>query len=579
MLVWSLNYDVTNSGTISGATINKCGLPDTSNIAVLFKGDTTNYGTVPPDGVNALTNTGTISSPGTAIQINAGETTITNTGTISGGNYAIYSSAAKDTVNINGGTVSGKIDLGGGVNDALTVEGAATLGFTLDRDTASSAQVLNVANVTIKAGATIAPTIGGTKNIQNNDTFLIVDTSIAVAATAANINIQNDATHPMITFSVQPVTATQLSIIASRNNSYYGNSCGNSSLGAVLDSLANSDSGDMATVIGALDGAGAASAQELQPNTDNSVTQTSQATMEQFLSTVFAHLDAFKNVTSEALKGPDVWTSGYGSYIHQDPRGASNGYNATIWGTALGYDIQLLDHLRFGLSGGFAQDFVRTKDSSARSDIDSYQGTIYGSYALDAYYVDTALSFAYNTYDASRHVAVGAIDRVARGDYNGQQYSAYIGGGYKFKGKNIELTPQVSFQYAHLRLNGYTESGAGAANLNVGAQDYNVAQTGLGMKLGYPVNLKNRIGKLTPELKFKWLYDWVGDAQQATSTFTGGGGSFNTRGFTPAQSSYDFGAKLILETTNFVTVSLSYDLELKEDFYGHYGLAEFRYRF
>ena len=124
-----------------------------------------------------------------------------------------------------------------------------------------------------------------------------------------------------------------------------------------------------------------------------------------------------------------------------------------------------------------------------------------------------------------------------------------------------------------------TKNLAGAANLKVDAQDYDVAQTGLGMKFGYPVDLKNGLGKLTPELKFKWFYDWIGDAQQATSAFTGGGGSFGTQGFTPAQSSYDFGVKLILETSNFITVSLSYDLELKEDFYGHYGLAEARYRF
>jgi outer membrane autotransporter protein len=116
-------------------------------------------------------------------------------------------------------------------------------------------------------------------------------------------------------------------------------------------------------------------------------------------------------------------------------------------------------------------------------------------------------------------------------------------------------------------------------DLKVDPQDYNVAQTGLGAKIGYPLYFKNKFGKLTPEAKFKWLYDWVGDAQQATSTFIGGGGSFGTQGFTPAQSSYDFGVKLTLETVNFVTLSLSYDLELKEGFYGHYGVVNLRYRF
>ena len=317
----------------------------------------------------------------------------------------------------------------------------------------------------------------------------------------------------------------------------------------------------------------------LSPGVDNSPPQISEMTQQQFVSTVLAHLDGFKNVMDNMFKGVDVWTSGFGSYIHQDAMSFSNGYDASIWGTTLGFDIPALDNFRAGLAGGFAQDFVRTKDFSNRTDIDSYQGTLYTSYAKEAYFIDTAFSFAYNNYDAQRQVAFGLLNRTAKGDYNGQQYSGYIQGGYKFTGKGIELTPIASFLYSHLRLNGYTESGAGAADLKVDPQDYDIAQTGLGMKVGYPLELKKIAAKATPEFKFKWLYDWVGDAQQTTSTFTGGGGSFGTNGFTPAQSSYDFGLKLTVETVNNITLSLSYDLEIKEDYYGHYGYAALRYRF
>ena len=37
--------------------------------------------------------------------------------------------------------------------------------------------------------------------------------------------------------------------------------------------------------------------------------------------------------------------------------------------------------------------------------------------------------------------------------------------------------------------------------------------------------------------------------------------------------------KLTLETENSVTLSLNYDFELKEDFYGHYGYANIRCKF
>jgi len=606
ILVWSLNYTVTNNGIISGATSLKDKITATDNIAILFEGDTSvTYGVPILEGKNTLINSGTISNPGTAVWTVAGDTTITNNAgaTISGDNCAIHFQQGTNTIT-NNGTISslgttiqadaGKTDItNGGTIDLYTgnvflpgggkytQNPGGILKLTANSSTAYG-RITTTVGSTLDAASTINITIGG--YIPDNTTFTVVNTGgLGVGALPGTLT----ASSPIFAMSGSAATGN-LVLTATRANTYnsFASNSNTASAGSVLNALAasNNASGDMVTVLGALDSLTSATQinealNSLLPDVDNSSPQTTQMALDQFLSTIFAHLDAVKNVTNDALTGPDMWASGFGSYIHQDERSVSNGYNGTIWGTALGYDIRALDHLRLGLSGGFAQDFIRSKDSSARNDINNYQGTLYGSYAKGAYYIDTAFSFAYNTYDASRHVTVGALDRTATGDYNGQQYSAYIGGGYKFTVKFIELTPLASFQYSHLRLNSYTEDGAGAANLKVDPQDYDVAQTGLGMKFGYPVNLKGGLGMLTPELKFKWLYDWIGDAQQGTSAFTGGGGSFSTRGFTPAQSSYDLGAKLILETGNFITVSLSYDLEIKEDFYGHYGLAEVRYRF
>lgn len=549
----------------------------------------TNYGSISSNGAYAmdvLSGTNTLVNSGTmdslygvypAIMLEGGTTTITNTGTIKGltlkDNTTAILNVGNNTLTISG--PSGET-YSQGQGTTLRFAANSATDFGKVACTANAASVASASKVNVVTGG----------YIPNNTTF-----SNVIESTGAGVNVPGtiSCSSPIFTFTgSNGTTHDHLDLTATRANTYQGftSNSNTAAAGSVLNTLAanNTATGDMVTVLGALDSL-ASSGQidhalnSMLPNVDNSAPQVTQETLDQFLSTVFAHLDAINNVTNQALKGPDVWTSGYGSYIHQDAMGASNGYNASVWGTALGCDFCALDNLQLGFSGGFAQDFIRSKDSSDRNDVNNYQWALYGSYAKDAYYIDTAFSFAFNTYDESRHVTVGTLDRTATGDYNGEQYSAYIGGGYKFTAKNVELTPLASFQYAHLRLNSYTEVGAGALNLKVDSQDYDVAQTGLGMKLGYPMSLKNGIGKLTPELKFKWLYDWISDAQQATSTFTGGGGSFGTNGFTPAQSSYDFGAKLILETANFTTLSLNYNLEIKENFYGHYGLLEVRHRF
>ena len=237
-----------------------------------------------------------------------------------------------------------------------------------------------------------------------------------------------------------------------------------------------------------------------------------------------------------------------------------------------------MSNLRAGTCFGFAQSYVRGKDNSNRNDVNAYQWTVYGEYAKDAYYIDLSGAFAYNTYNASRQVNVGpAILRTASADYSGEQYQVYAEGGYTLKHKKLNITPLASFQYQHLYLQKYTESGAGALDLTVKAQNYDIAQTGFGVKLDYPLDTK--YGRFVPEFRVKWLYDWIGDAQQTTSSFNGGGGSFATNGFNPAQSSWDFGLKLTMFTKSNVTIAVNYDLELKDDFYAHYGYANAEYSF
>lgn len=562
-------------------------------------------------------------------------TTVNNKGTLSflgativGGDIGTTASNLEE-VNFNGSTIlehdiaatETKINSGSTVTcngSNRTVTGDLTLSNTADTVLDIGTTNLTVTGVyTQTANSKLKATIGGTSSgkitattqnpivsadstleltldnyVSNNVEYTVINGPQG-AAVGAITNITSNS--PLLALSANG--GDNLVITARRTNTYDTIATGNAGkAGAVLEGVgASGATGDMATVLAALDTLPSTAniAQALQtviPVVDGSVTTGTYEALNQFVSTIISHLGNLQNAIStsmgatgistgsDMLEDIDVWAQGFGSYLHQDERELSDGYNATIWGTIVGFDLPaVLPDLRLGLAGGFAQDFVRSKDNSGRNDVNNYQGTLYGTYVKDAYYIDGAVSFAYNTYDSSRHIAIGNIDRTAKGDYNGQQYSVYTGGGYTFGIKKFELTPLASFQYTHLRLNSYTETGADALNLKVDAQDYDAAQTGFGVKLAYPTKCKDYT--FIPEIRFKWLYDWAGDNQQATSVFTGGGGSFATTGFKPAQSSYDFGTKLTLVTKQNVTLSVNYDLELKEDFYAHYGYVNVKYSF
>jgi outer membrane autotransporter protein len=511
-------------------------------------------------------------------------------GIVSGGEYAIKTGKDDDRIVFKGGELAGRIDMGAGT-DTLTVKGSGDprFSFTLDRSNALTGQIVNTEAVSVAAGsnATIAVTVGGTTNIRNNDRFLVVEAD-TLDFDPAQLVVLNDGRRPMVTFTAEK-TGSRFSLVAARDASYYGRRGGNASLGAVLDFLAENGSGEIPMILEALDGSGdPGNARQLEPNAGGGILQAGFGTAGLFHRAVVGRIDQVRAgrtagtgmtgiATGESPAGEGVWGRGFGAILRQDSQGNNAGYQADVWGGSFGYDRFVFDHLLAGFGGGYARNRVRSYDDLSLTHVDSYQANVYGSLARDAYHIDALLSFAYNFYKSSRHIAFGGIDCTARGDYSGQQYSLLLEGGYDIQANGFVMTPLASVQVMRLHINGYTEEGAGALDLSVGAQDYNFFETGLGAKLAYP--LQGDDLRITPEIHAKWLYDFAGDRQQSLSRFSGGGASFSSRGIEPGQSTVNVGAKLSLMTKSNVTVSLNYDLERKSDFAGHTGSVHVRYDF
>ena len=596
ILVGSQNYTVTNAGSITANADTRkfyspLSDPDgrTKNIALLFKGDThaTPYvGAVK----NTLINSGTITAPGangTAVAAWAGDTVIINTGTITGTGtgYAIQTGPGNDTLTVNGGEIAGRVDLGTGTdNVSVTAGSSARFSFTLNTDAPAAPQIKSQTVAIADNTTTVAVRTTGTANIKNNDQFLIADaTTLTVDPT--KLSVVNDPALPMVAFS-PGTSGSRLFLTALRDTAFYGQRVGNASLGFVLDGLANTATGDMAAVIGALDASGSPeSARQFEPTVNNGTVQASFGTVGQYTNTVMGRigqvLAARPGATGVSTGGETaqsgVWAKGFGSYLHQGVTPENSGYTANVGGVSLGYDTYFFENLIAGFSAAYARNNITTNDVNTRTDADSYQGSIYGSLARDAWYLDAVLSVAHNRYDASRHIVLPGIDRTAKSNYSGRQYSGYFEGGYAVKVSGLLLTPLVSLQAMRLDLEDYTETEAGALNLKMDRQRYNLFQAGLGAKAAYPVSKKNL--KITPEIHAKWMYDFAGDAQQVTSTFTGGGASFVTTGFEPPRTSGNIGAKLTILTPSNWSVSFNYDFEMKQDFYSHNGWVNLRYEF
>ncbi|MCX5681376.1 MAG: autotransporter outer membrane beta-barrel domain-containing protein, partial [Candidatus Omnitrophica bacterium] len=400
-----------------------------------------------------------------------------------------------------------------------------------------------------------------------------------------------------VAFSGQS-SSGDLILTASRSGSGFSSlstDSNGSAAGVVLDNISNPSS-DMTTVLNTLEGlsdAQTASALDaVVPPVDAGVLNNSTAALNNF---VGASLERAQNVLTLAVaensvmtgissgdenKITGIWAKGYGSYLDQGTRKGIQGYNAWNAGTAIGVDRLFSDVFTLGVSGGYAYGHVNSAANEAKTNIDSAQGTIYAGYqdANIPYFIDAAMSFAWNWYKGKREVNIGAIERIAKADYEGQQYGTYLGGGYKFNlGKSLEFTPLASIQWNYLRLEDYTETDAGAMNLRVDRQSYNILQSGLGARIASQV--KYKWGNFNPEIHVRWLYDFINDAMAVTSNFNGGGGSFASEGAKPAKNGVNLGGQLSFDLKNDISLIAGCDTEIKDEFFGVFGSATVRYKF
>lgn len=584
--------DVTvNSGVLQvgvGGTTGNLGTGDVTNNATLsfFRSDD-------------LTVSNVISGTGGLIKQGAGTLTLSGANTYSGGTQIQTGTVVvSDPEALGCGNVDNFATLDIGTTN-LDVEGtyaqaaASTLKLTVNGPS-SSGKVL-ACDAVLDPASTVAVNVDNNVYIPSGATFKVVDTG---GAGIGNVPATITSSNSHVTFTASGAS-NDLILTASRSANGFSSLAQDSNAGAVgtvLDNITD-PSGDMTAVLNTLEGLSndqaAAALDTMVPAVDAGVFNNSSAMLDNFIG---VSIERVKDVLRLAQNNADnaktgfsagdeellngIWGKGYGSYLSQGKRKGIQGYDAWNSGTALGIDRLFADVATVGISGGYAYGNVDSDANNASTYINSAQTTLYAGYRNETYpfYVDASGSFAWNWYNGTRDIAVGAIQRTANASYDGQQYGACIDGGYDIDiYKEMKFTPLLSLQWTHLHLQSYTETEAGALNLKVKSQDYDILQSGLGASVSSPIDLK--WSTLTAEAHGKWLYDFIGDKVVSTSAFTGGGGAFKAEGVRPAVSSFNIGGKLGVDLKNNFSILMECDTELKDEFWGIYGAATVRYSF
>ena len=606
----------TTTGTLSGAiatptsgtnndTINNEGQLFTVNQKAdkTFAGVITGAGgfTLGSSSTNALTLSGDNAYTGGTI-VSGGTLKAENPGALGTGTVEVQSGAALslDTTSLAIGSNSYTQDSGSILD--LNIASPSSFGNI----TASSASTM------VSSGSTLNVTFTGEGYIRNNEQFEIVNSG-GLSSLVNQPSINNYGSS-ILRFSTLKSGGNLYLVSSTQGFTPSANNPNARALGTVLDNAPQSISSDMSSVLGKLQSLSSTSQitsalNTMGPIVDRGVVDNSFASMNNFVS---ATLDRVQDVldrqeiinnslnkaegvinhsgggffdetgfsSGDENEASGMWAKPYGSYLNQSTLQGIQGYNAWNAGTVVGYDHLINDNLTLGVSGGYAYGQVNSDINDASTDINSGQGTIYAGYQGEEhpYFIDGAGTFAWNWYDGRRDISIGSLNRTADASYDGQQYGAYLGGGYKFKfDDHWGITPLASLQYTHLAVGSYTETNANSLDLNVSSQSYDTLESGLGASISTVKECD--WGLLTPEVHAKWLYDIINDNMTVTSSFTGGGASFTSSGARPAKSGADIGGKLTFDFMNDMSLIGELDAELKDGFVGVYGSGTVRYKF
>ena len=179
-----------------------------------------------------------------------------------------------------------------------------------------------------------------------------------------------------------------------------------------------------------------------------------------------------------------MWMEGTGSYAKLDTRGDESGYQLTTWGGTVGVDADLSDRLTAGaaFTAGYG-DLTAGAADSADGRLDSYYASLFGRYQDRRWAHTLILTGGWNDAKLNRTVNYGEGSYGTQGSTSGWGFGAMYELTYDVylnENRSSVLQPLFNASVVTTRMDGYEETGAGNAGLNVGRQDWTTGTLALG---------------------------------------------------------------------------------------------------
>ena len=256
----------------------------------------------------------------------------------------------------------------------------------------------------------------------------------------------------------------------------------------------------------------------------------------------------------------------FGSWGKQSRNKKENiaGTSTTATGLAVGVDAPVGDKGRVGTALAYSTSTIKGKGAGQdKTDVKSWQVSLYGDYSTARYYVEGQLGFGRNAVSTASKVAT--LTRKAA--YDTTSLTASVGGGVPLTlTPTTMLTPTAGLSWTRVGSANYTTKGASALNQKIAVSAIDAVVGTLGAQLQRKITRKS--GTLIPTARVGLSYDFAGEQTTASGTFTGGGTPFTVKGAKVKKLSGTAGLGLTYATPRW-SIGADYALTTRSTYTGH----------
>jgi len=278
-------------------------------------------------------------------------------------------------------------------------------------------------------------------------------------------------------------------------------------------------------------------------------------------------------VGAAAGSGPHdyaVWSQVLGGTALRDSTAGADGYRSTDVGLMFGLERQVTPALLMGVAVSWLQGHASGLDGAAGSatTTNTYQVTGYGVQRWGPAFVDAQAGVGYINFRQGR--AISFLGTDAQAAYDGQLYLAKLGAGYDIPAYSVTLTPVAGLRFLRAVSDGYTETGAGNADLSVERRGVQSLTQDLGAKLTWDVTTD--WGVLKPEARLAWVHDYTQGPIASSGLI--GGEAFTSTVTRPAADGARLNLAATLDASDAVTLRAEFEGELRHDYQSATGLLK-----